>query len=122
MESTNSTRRAKADADAKSETVGTQARADGAEAKEAEAKEAEADAATTPAALNPAAPTLTPTGKPRIAEVLPRSGIVYSELAAPSEVLCKPKVLPVKSAAVVAEELRLRQEAAEAAAKRAAAR
>ncbi|CAM9270512.1 unnamed protein product [Sphacelaria rigidula] len=32
-----------------------------------------------------------------ISEVLPRNGLVYSEKASLREVLCKPKLMPVKS-------------------------
>lgn len=31
-------------------------------------------------------------------EVLPKTGLVYSERGALSEVLCKPKIIPLKSA------------------------
>lgn len=31
-------------------------------------------------------------------EVLPKTGLVYSERGALSEVLCKPKIMPLKSA------------------------
>lgn len=34
-----------------------------------------------------------------IAEVLPKSGLVYSEKSALNEVFCKPKILPVKPSA-----------------------
>lgn len=33
----------------------------------------------------------------QIKEILPKSGLVYSEKAALQEVLCKPKILPLKS-------------------------
>ena len=56
------------------------------EGKEAESKEAP------PAAV-------APPGRPRISEVLPKNGLVYSEKGTPSEVLCKPKMLPIKSSA-----------------------
>eukprot|EP00981_Chlorochromonas_danica_P001234 scaffold268_cov210-Ochromonas_danica.AAC.29 len=36
--------------------------------------------------------------KPVIAEILPKSGLVYSEKGGFAEVLCKPKILPLKSA------------------------
>ncbi len=31
-------------------------------------------------------------------EILPKSGLVYSERGGLSEVLCKPKIIPIKSA------------------------
>jgi len=34
----------------------------------------------------------------RIAEILPKAGLVYSEKGNLSEVLCKPKIMPIKSA------------------------
>ncbi|CAM9293092.1 unnamed protein product, partial [Phaeothamnion confervicola] len=34
-----------------------------------------------------------------VVEVLPKSGLVYSEKSALTEVLCKPKLLPIKSLA-----------------------
>jgi len=33
-----------------------------------------------------------------ITEILPRTGLVYSEQAALAESLCKPKIIPIKSA------------------------
>eukprot|EP01031_Cornospumella_fuschlensis_P044338 gene44338-54220_t len=33
-----------------------------------------------------------------ISEVLPKSGLVYSEKGGLGEILCKPKILPLKSA------------------------
>ena len=33
-----------------------------------------------------------------IQEVLPKAGLVYSEKGAMSEMLCRPKILPIKSA------------------------
>ena len=36
-----------------------------------------------------------------IKEILPKAGLVYSEKAALSEVLCKPKILPLKSATLM---------------------
>lgn len=33
----------------------------------------------------------------RIKEILPKAGLVYSEKASLTEVLCKPKILPIKS-------------------------
>ena len=36
----------------------------------------------------------------RIMEVLPKNGLVYSETGALSEVLCKPKILPIKTNAM----------------------
>ena len=41
--------------------------------------------------------------RPSIAEVLPKAGLVYSERGNLTEVLCKPKILPLKS--VVLEQL-----------------
>lgn len=35
--------------------------------------------------------------KPAIHEVLPKAGLVYSEKGNLSEVLCKPKIMPIKS-------------------------
>ena len=40
-------------------------------------------------------------GKPerqQLQEVLPKAGLVYSEKGNLSEVLCKPKIMPIKSA------------------------
>jgi BBSome-interacting protein 1 len=36
--------------------------------------------------------------KNSIKEVLPKTGLVYSERGALTEVLCKPKIIPLKSA------------------------
>ena len=36
-----------------------------------------------------------------VKEILPKAGLVYSEKAALSEVLCKPKILPLKSATLM---------------------
>ena len=33
----------------------------------------------------------------QIKEILPKAGLVYSEKATLSEILCKPKILPLKS-------------------------
>lgn len=33
----------------------------------------------------------------KIKEILPKAGLVYSEKGSLSEVLCKPKILPIKS-------------------------
>jgi BBSome-interacting protein 1 len=41
--------------------------------------------------------------KAEIREVLPKSGLVYSERGGLTEILCKPKILPLKS--VVLEQL-----------------
>ena len=38
---------------------------------------------------------------PVITEVLPRAGLVYSEKGNLSEVLCKPKIMPIKSASLL---------------------
>eukprot|EP00466_Bigelowiella_natans_P019842 jgi/Bigna1/54569/estExt_Genewise1Plus.C_370116 len=35
--------------------------------------------------------------KIKIEEILPKAGLVYSEKANLSEVLCKPKIMPIKS-------------------------
>ena len=35
--------------------------------------------------------------KPQLQEVLPKAGLVYSEKGNLSEVLCKPKIMPIKS-------------------------
>mgnify|MGYP006169239395 CR=1 FL=1 len=35
--------------------------------------------------------------KPALQEVLPKAGLVYSEKGNLSEVLCKPKIMPIKS-------------------------
>jgi BBSome-interacting protein 1 len=44
-------------------------------------------------------------------EILPKAGLVYSEKGSLSEVLCKPKLLPIKSATLEKIE-RLEKEAA----------
>ena len=49
---------------------------------------------------SPGAPVKGPLG---IREVLPKSGLVFSERGNLSEVLCKPKILPLKS--IVLEQL-----------------
>ena len=49
-----------------------------------------------------------------IKEVLQKNGLVYSEKGNLTEVLCRPKILPIKSAAVEAEE-KLAEEAKNAA-------
>ena len=36
-----------------------------------------------------------------VREVLPKAGLVYSEKAALSDALCKPKILPIKSATLM---------------------
>ncbi|KAJ1437661.1 cilia BBSome complex subunit 10 [Ochromonadaceae sp. CCMP2298] len=46
-----------------------------------------------------------------IKEVLPKSGLVYSEKGGLAEILCKPKILPLKSA--VLEQLQRIEQAAE---------
>lgn len=45
-------------------------------------------------------------------EILPKQGLVYSERGSLSEVLCKPKILPLKSA--VLEQLKKIEQAVEA--------
>jgi len=37
---------------------------------------------------------------PAITEVLPKSGLVYSEKSSMTELHCKPKIMPIKSAAL----------------------
>ena len=37
----------------------------------------------------------------QIKEILPKAGLVYSEKATLSEVFCKPKILPIKSATLL---------------------
>ena len=37
----------------------------------------------------------------QLKEILPKAGLVYSEKATLSEVLCKPKLLPLKSATLL---------------------
>jgi len=44
------------------------------------------------------APAARKTREP-IAEVIPKSGLVYSEKSALTEVFCKPKIMPVKPSA-----------------------
>jgi len=44
-----------------------------------------------------------------ISEVLPKSGLVYSEKGSLSEILCKPKIMPIKSASLQRMEEKLRQ-------------
>lgn len=51
--------------------------------------------------------------RPVLREVLPKAGLVYSEKGHLSEVLCKPKLLPIKSATLEQIE-RLEKEAAAA--------
>jgi BBSome-interacting protein 1 len=48
-----------------------------------------------------------------IAEVLPKSGLLYSERGSMTEVLCKPKILPIKSIAMMAVERRVKAETAQ---------
>jgi BBSome-interacting protein 1 len=50
-------------------------------------------------------------------EVLPKSGLVFSEKSSMSEVMCKPKIMPIKSAALeklekMEREMRQAQQAA----------
>ena len=35
--------------------------------------------------------------RPEIREVVPKQGLLYSEKASLSEILCKPKIMPIKS-------------------------
>jgi BBSome-interacting protein 1 len=37
----------------------------------------------------------------QVKEILPKAGLVYSEKATLSEVFCKPKILPIKSATLM---------------------
>jgi BBSome-interacting protein 1 len=43
-------------------------------------------------------------GAPLLTEVLPKSGLVYSEKGSLSAVLCKPKIMPIKSMSVQQQE------------------
>jgi BBSome-interacting protein 1 len=36
--------------------------------------------------------------RPTLKEILPKTGLVYSERGALTEILCKPKIMPIKSA------------------------
>ena len=38
--------------------------------------------------------------KAQLSEVLPKTGLVYSERGAMTEILCKPKIMPIKSDAL----------------------
>jgi len=38
---------------------------------------------------------------PQLSEVLPRSGLVFSERGNLTDILCKPKILPLKSATLL---------------------
>jgi len=40
-------------------------------------------------------------GKVAITEVLPKAGLVYSEKGNLTEVMCKPKIMPIKSASLL---------------------
>lgn len=44
-----------------------------------------------------AAAPVTPAAPVPVQEVLPKAGLVYSEKGNLSEVLCKPKIMPIKS-------------------------
>ena len=37
----------------------------------------------------------------KIKEIMPKAGLVYSEKATLSEILCKPKIMPLKSVTLV---------------------
>ena len=50
-----------------------------------------------PTSCNEASSTMSEPGKVTLQEVLPKAGLVYSEKGNLSEVLCKPKILPIKS-------------------------
>ena len=52
---------------------------------------------TTIAALSMADAPASSASKPTLQEVLPKAGLVYSEKGNLSEVLCKPKIMPIKS-------------------------
>lgn len=39
--------------------------------------------------------------KREIKEIMPKAGLVYSEKATLSEILCKPKIMPLKSVTLV---------------------
>lgn len=43
-----------------------------------------------------------------ITEILPKSGLVYSEKGSLSTVLCKPKIMPIKSLAIQKQEEKVR--------------
>lgn len=58
---------------------------------------------------------------PSVRHVLPKAGLVYSEKGSLTEVLCKPKLLPIKGAELLRLEAMERSVAAEAAAAQAAA-
>ena len=45
----------------------------------------------------PSAPPVAKTAAGTLTEVLPKAGLVYSEKGNLSEVLCKPKIMPIKS-------------------------
>ena len=47
--------------------------------------------------MSEGAPPAPPGGKSLLQEVLPKAGLVYSEKGNLSEVLCKPKIMPIKS-------------------------
>lgn len=53
-------------------------------------------------------------GKAQLKEVLPKAGLVYSEKGALAEVLCKPKLIPIKSNSLLQLEERERQLIAQA--------
>ena len=42
-------------------------------------------------------PQIQSSGKKRLTEVIPKSGLVYSERGNLTEVMCKPKIMPIKS-------------------------
>lgn len=48
----------------------------------------------------PSAPAAAPSNGRVHQEVLPKAGLVYSEKGNLSEVLCKPKIMPIKSIAL----------------------
>jgi BBSome-interacting protein 1 len=61
------------------------------------------------------APTSATTAK-GITEVLPRQGLVYSEKSGLAEVLCKPRIMPIKSSSLVRLEAVRKESAAATAA------
>jgi len=50
--------------------------------------------------------------KEQVKEIMPKSGLVYSEKGGLAEILCKPKILPLKSS--VLEQLQKMEQANEA--------
>ena len=50
-------------------------------------------------------------GSDQLREIVPKTGLVYSERGGLAEVICKPKILPLKS--TVLEQLKAIEDAAE---------